>query len=62
METEIKAFPTRCKDFFGLKSGQTTREFVGELRALSQTDRNEIAAMLTAIGLPTEAGIAPVGP
>lgn len=53
---EFKSFPLRVKEFFGLKPEQTTKDLVGEIRALSPQDRTEIAQMLTDIGLPTAAG------
>jgi hypothetical protein len=39
-----------CRDFFGLKPGQTGLQFGQEYKALSDSDRNEIKAGLEAKG------------
>lgn len=40
-----------CKDFFGLRPGQTALEFAKEVRALNDADKEEIKAGLEATGL-----------
>jgi hypothetical protein len=39
-----------CRDFFGLKEGQTALQFGQEIKQLTADDRKEIAAGLTAMG------------
>ena len=39
-----------CKDFFGTLPGQGLKEFQAEYKALTQTDKEEIRAGLTANG------------
>lgn len=40
---EEKSFVLACKEFFGLKPGQTAGQFLQETKALSNEDRKEIA-------------------
>lgn len=39
-------FASACKDFFGLKQGDTLKEFAAELKSLTEKDRAEIKAEL----------------
>ena len=43
-------FVSASKDFFGLKVGQTTGDFIKEIRELSPNDRTDIASLLTQSG------------
>lgn len=49
MQKEM-TFMAACKDFFGLKEGQTAVQFLQETKQLSPTDREEIRAGLKANG------------
>ena len=40
---EIKSFMMGCRDFFGIQPGQTLMQFRDEIKALTLTDREEIA-------------------
>ncbi len=42
MATE-KKFVTACKEFFGMRDGQTAIDFLKETKALTNADRKEIA-------------------
>lgn len=48
MNTTIRemTFMAACKDFFGLKPGQTALEFGKEIKALTDLDKAEIRAGL----------------
>lgn len=48
MQTQPKklTFLQACKDFFGLRDGQTAMQFAQEIKALTETDRSEIRAGL----------------
>jgi hypothetical protein len=51
METSKElSFMAACRDFFGLKEGQTALQFGQEIKQLTADDRKEIAAGLTAMG------------
>jgi hypothetical protein len=43
-------FMQACRDFFGLKEGQTAMQFGQEVKALTEDDRKEITAGLQAQG------------
>lgn len=42
MEVKKMTFMSACKDYFGLKTGQTPVEFGREIKALTEDDRAEI--------------------
>ncbi len=42
MDIKKLAFMSACKDFFGLKEGQTSMSFAQEVKALTPEDRAEI--------------------
>ena len=44
------SFPMAMKDFFGLKSGQTTMDFITELKELTEDDKAEFRALLPSVG------------
>ncbi len=44
------SFMQACREFFGMKDGQTALDFGREVHALSPKDRIEIAQGLRAIG------------
>lgn len=51
METAKQmTFMAACKDFFGLREGQTSLEFGKEIKALTPADRAEIVAGLETNG------------
>jgi hypothetical protein len=43
---ETHGFAWAAKKFFGLKPGQTLREFGDELKPLTAADRKELAALM----------------
>lgn len=43
-------FVMACREFFGLKDGQTLQQFAAELKELSQTDRKEFVEMFRSVG------------
>ena len=51
--TGSKTLAARCKEFFGLKPGETTPEFMQEFRELTEKDRNELVEHFNAAGMPT---------
>jgi hypothetical protein len=44
----------QMREFFGILPGQTGKDFLVELRALSDSDKQEFAALLTAAGFPCD--------
>ena len=40
------SFAIACKRFFGTKEGQTLKDFAEELKTLTPSDRDELAALL----------------
>lgn len=50
MEIKKLTFMSACRDFFGLKDGQTAMEFGKELKALTEQDRAEIKDGLQRLG------------
>ena len=44
--TKTHTFMSACRDFFGLKEGQTSMDFAKEVKALTEADRAEITAGL----------------
>jgi hypothetical protein len=55
--TAKRPFVVQMREFFGFLPGHGIREFSGELKALSQADKIEFAAMLTDAGFPCDAPI-----
>ncbi len=53
MPEEAKGFAVRMKEYFGAKLGQTTAEFMQELRALTYEDKMWFHGELNKIGLLT---------
>jgi hypothetical protein len=49
-----KGFAAQMREFFGLLPGQRFQEFGAELKALTAEDKQELAALLTAVGYPCE--------
>lgn len=48
-------FTVAAKRFFGLKPGETLQEFAREIHALTNTDKDELAALLSVeLGVPVE--------
>ena len=54
-------FVMACKEFFGVKPGQSLAQFAGELRDIPPADKAELAALLTPI-LGKEVTLAPPAP
>jgi hypothetical protein len=50
MEPKKLTFMAACREFFGLKEGQTAMEFGKELKQLTDADRAEIKAGLEKLG------------
>lgn len=50
METKRMTFMAACRDFFGLKDGQSAMDFGKELKQLTEADRAEIKAGLVGFG------------
>lgn len=48
--TKTHTFMSACRDFFGLKDGQTAMDFGKEIKALTDADRAEISAGLASHG------------
>lgn len=48
-----KAFVVRCKEFFGMKDGQSLQKFKAELNQLSDEDKRDLVAQFNAQGMPT---------
>jgi hypothetical protein len=46
----MPGFMMKCKEFFGLRPGQTAMEFGKELQQLTYEDKQEIHAQLNAQG------------
>lgn len=44
------SFATACLDYFGKKPGQSSTEFMNEIRALSEKDRADLKAMFPSVG------------
>lgn len=40
------SFTIACKNFFGMKTGETLAEFSAEIKALTPADREEMAPLL----------------
>ena len=49
-ELKKMSFMAACRDFFGLKEGQTAMDFGKELKELTEADRSEIKAGLSQLG------------
>ncbi len=56
--TAKKSFVVQMRDYFGFRPGEGIREFSCEVKALSQADKVEFAAMLTDAGFPCEVPVA----
>lgn len=51
MDTSKKhTFMSACRDYFGVKEGQTSMDFGREVKALTTDDRTEIKAGLVKLG------------
>lgn len=50
MESKEMSFLAAARDFFGLKSGQTSIQFAAEVKELTDVDRQEIKQGLEANG------------
>lgn len=44
-------FVAACRNFFGLKQGQTLQEFAAEIRALTPGDKLDLVAMFRTVGI-----------
>lgn len=44
------SFAAACLDYFGKKQGQSSVEFMNELRALTDKDKVELKAMFPSVG------------
>lgn len=55
---EARAFAAACKQFCGMKPGETLQQFAAELSALTNDDRRELAGLLSVeLGEPVTDGI-----
>lgn len=43
-------FVSFCKEYFGLKEGQTLTQFAQELKALTPKDKADLSAMAATVG------------
>jgi selenocysteine lyase/cysteine desulfurase len=50
MELKKMTFMQACRDYFGLLPGQAAMDFMKEMKALTDQDRQEIANMLNGQG------------
>jgi hypothetical protein len=58
MDTQKQhTFMSACRDYFGLKEGQTSMQFGKEVQALTPEDRTEITAGLTKLGYQFSASV-----
>jgi hypothetical protein len=48
------SFVAACKDFFGIKPGQSSVEFMKEIKELSPKDRTDLIAMFPSVGYEIE--------
>jgi hypothetical protein len=48
---EKKTFAVACRGFFGFKEGQTTGDFMKEMKELTPKDRAEFSEMFKTIGI-----------
>jgi hypothetical protein len=55
MEQAKACFTKQMLDFFGRLPGQSAMQFAAELKALSEQDKRDFAAMLTEAGYPCDA-------
>lgn len=56
MERQVDAMKTlmvRCKQFFGLRPGQSLREFGDEFARLTEDDKQELVELFNEAGMPT---------
>lgn len=44
-----------CREYFGLKTGQTLQEFVAELKQLTEADKAELIALFPSVGFTIKA-------
>lgn len=47
---EKVSFAKACKEYFGMKPGQTLSDFLAELKELTEKDREELKAMFPSVG------------
>jgi hypothetical protein len=50
-QQQVKSFASAAKIFFGLKDGQSLKDFLGEVQQLSPEDKSEIAAGMERNGI-----------
>lgn len=50
METKYMSFIAACKDYFGMKEGQTLSDFMTEIKALTTQDREDLKKEFARIG------------
>lgn len=50
MELKNCTFMMACREFFGLKHGQTLAEFASEIRALTPVDKADLIDMFRTVG------------
>lgn len=50
--SERKSFVVQCKNFFGLKPGQSLAQFSAELKQLTVDDKADLSMMLEKEGFP----------
>jgi hypothetical protein len=55
MERAKAAFIKQMLDFFGRLPGQSPMQFAAEVKALSEQEKRDFAAMLTEAGYPCDA-------
>lgn len=44
------SFMAACKDYFGMRQGQTLSEFLAEVKALTMADREELKVLFKSVG------------
>lgn len=50
-----QSFMVACREYFGMKQGQSPMQFMQETKALTEKDREEIVAGLTKLGFNIQA-------
>jgi len=51
MDIERLSFTAACLKYFGRKQGQSNTEFINELRALDEKDREYFKALFRTVGI-----------
>lgn len=50
MELKSMGFMAACKQYFGMKAGQTLADFMKEVKQLTDQDRKELKTLFPSVG------------